>query len=80
MSGESDFYLRFYLIMFHPGMTWALPIKHQSVNPRVLTPFSAGTNSSKILCLMFVYISQKFVSGLILKILENLRFDDLCAE
>ena len=76
MSGESDFYLRFYLIMFHPGMTWALPIKHQSVNPRVLTPFSAGTNSSKILCLMFVYIFVlcRFVSWLIL------WFDDLRAE
>ena len=41
-----------------------------------------GTNSSKILCLMFVYVLLfcKFVSGLILWFLENVCFDDLSAE
>ena len=42
-----------------------------------------GTNSSKILCLVFVYVCfvlNKFVSGLILWIGEKLWFDDLCAE
>ena len=50
-----------------------------------------GTNSSKILCSMFVYVlcefvsglmyvSCKFVSGLILWFMDNLLFDDLCAE
>ena len=37
-----------------------------------------GTNSSKILCPMFVYVICKFVSGLILCFLGNLWFDDLC--
>ena len=32
------------------------------------------------LCLMFAYVLYEFVSGLILWILENLWFDDLCAE
>ena len=39
-----------------------------------------GTNSSKILCSMFVYVLCKFVSGLILWFLYNLWFDDLRAE
>ena len=42
-----------------------------------------GTNSSKILCLMFVYVCfvlYKFVSGLVLWSVENLWFDDLCTE
>ena len=38
------------------------------------------TNSSKILCLVFVYVLYKFVSGLVLWVLGNLWFDDLCAE
>ena len=38
------------------------------------------TNSSNILCLMFVYVLCKFVSGLILRFLENLWFDDLFAQ
>ena len=41
------------------------------------------TNSLKILCFMFVYecfIIYKFVAELILRILENLWFDDLSAE
>ena len=39
-----------------------------------------GTNSSKILCPMFVYVLCKFVSGLILWFMDNLWFDDLRAE
>ena len=39
-----------------------------------------GTNSSKFLRSMFVYVSCKFVSGLILWFMENLWFDDLRAE
>ena len=39
-----------------------------------------GTNSSKLLCLMFVSVLLKFVSGLIFWFLENLWFDNLCAE
>ena len=42
-----------------------------------------GTKSSKMLCLMFVYVCfvlYGFVSGLVLWILENLWFDELCAE
>ena len=40
-----------------------------------------GTNSLKILCLMFVYfLFYRFVSGLILWLGDNLWFDDLCAE
>ena len=42
-----------------------------------------GTDSSKILCLMFVYVLLllcKFVSGLILWFMDNLWFDDLRAE
>ena len=39
-----------------------------------------GTDSSKILCLMFVYVLCKFMSGLILWFLESLSFDDLCTE
>ena len=45
-----------------------------------------GTNSSKILCLMFVYVLLfiynicKFMSGLILWFYGNLWFDDLCEE
>ena len=38
------------------------------------------TNSSKVLCLMFVYVFCKFVSGLIVWFLDNLWFDDLRAE
>ena len=40
-----------------------------------------GTNSSKILCLMFEYffVLCEFVSGLILWLLDNLWFDDLRA-
>ena len=40
-----------------------------------------GTNSSKILCLMFLYVLVlcKFGSGLILWFLEDLWFDELCA-
>ena len=38
------------------------------------------TNSSKILCSMFVYVLCKFVSGLILWFMDNLWFDDLRAE
>ena len=39
-----------------------------------------GTNSSKILCPMFVYVLSKFVSWLILWFMDNLWFDDLRAE
>ena len=41
-----------------------------------------GTNSSKILCLMFCvyFVICKVVSGLILLFLGNLWFDDLCEE
>ena len=39
-----------------------------------------GLNSSKILSLMFVHVFCKSVTGLILRILENLWFNDLCAE
>ena len=40
-----------------------------------------GTNSSKILCSMFIYVVLcKFVSGLILWFIDNVWFDDLCAE
>ena len=39
-----------------------------------------GTNSLKILCLMFVYVLCKFVSGLILWFMDTMRFDDLPAE
>ena len=39
-----------------------------------------GTISSKFLCSMFVYVSCKFVSGLILWFMDNLWFDDLRAE
>ena len=38
------------------------------------------TNSSKILCLMYVHVFCKFVSGLILWFMGNLWFDDLRAE
>ena len=39
-----------------------------------------GTNSSKILCSMFVcFVLCKFVSGLILWFMDNLWFDDLRA-
>ena len=49
---------------------------------------SEGTNSSEISCLRLVYVccvcffffNDKFASGLILLILENLWFDDLGAE
>ena len=39
-----------------------------------------GTNSLKILCYMFVYVCYicQFVSGLILWVLGNLWFGDLC--
>ena len=39
-----------------------------------------GTNSSKILCPMFVYVLCGFVSCLILWFVDDLRFDDLGAE
>ena len=39
-----------------------------------------GTHSSKSLCLKFVHVFCKFVSGLLLWFLDNLRFDDLRAE
>ena len=39
-----------------------------------------GTNFSKMLCLMFVYVFCKFVSGLILWFLDNLWFEGLRAE
>ena len=41
-----------------------------------------GTNSSKILCLMFCvcFVICKIVSGLILWFLGNSWFDDLCEE
>ena len=39
-----------------------------------------GTNSSKTLCLMFVYVLCKFVSRLSLWFLENLWCDDLYAQ
>ena len=56
--------------------------------PSLMCFFNRGNteeaNSSKILCLMFVYvfILCKFVSGLILWgfFFDNLWFDDLCAE
>ena len=43
---------------------------------------SEGTNSSKILCSMFVYVLFYFnlCKGLILWLLNNLWFDDLRAE
>ena len=39
-----------------------------------------GTNSLKILCLVFLYVFCKSVSGLILWFCDNLWFDDFCAE
>ena len=41
-----------------------------------------GTNSSKILCSMFVHVLfyVNLCTGLILWFLNNLWFDDLCAE
>ena len=39
-----------------------------------------GTNSSKILSLIFLYFLCRFVSGLILWFFYNLWFDDLHAE
>ena len=42
---------------------------------------TGGSNSSKILCSMFVcFVLYKFVSGLILWFMDNLWFDDLRAE
>ena len=45
-----------------------------------LTGDIEGTNSSNILCLVFVYVLCKFVSGLNLLLLDNLWFYDSCAE
>ena len=39
-----------------------------------------GTNSLKLLCLIFVYVFCKFVSGLILWFWDNMWFDNLCVE
>ena len=39
-----------------------------------------GTNSLKVLCLMFVFVFCRLVSGLILWFLDNLWLDDLGAE
>ena len=41
-----------------------------------------GTNSAKILCSMFVYVLfyVNLCTGLILRVLNNLWFDDLRAE
>ena len=39
-----------------------------------------GTNFSKKICLMFLYVLCNFVSGLILWFSDNLWFDDLHAE
>ena len=39
-----------------------------------------GTNFSKKMCLMFVYVFCKFLSGLILCFFGNLWSDDLCEE
>ena len=44
------------------------------------TDNTEGTNSSKILFLIFVYVFCNFVSGLILWVWDNLWFDDLRAE
>ena len=58
--------------------------------PRLMCIFNRGntegTNSSKILCSMFVYVLKKknfyvnLCTGLILWFLNNLWFDDLTAE
>ena len=39
-----------------------------------------GTNSSEILCLMFVHVFCEFVPGLILQFLDYFWFNDLGAE
>ena len=39
-----------------------------------------GTDCWKMMCLMFVYVFCKFVSGLILWFLDNFLFGDLPAE
>ena len=48
--------------------------------PYVLFFLKEGTNPSTILYLMFVYVFCKFVSGLILWVLDDMWFDDLRAE
>ena len=50
--------------------------------PLSLVGNSDGTSFSKTLCLMFVCILCKFVSGIILCsfCVDNLWLDDLCAE
>ena len=54
--------------------------------PSLMCFFNRGdterTKSSKILCLMFVCVLfyVNLCTGLILWFLNNLRFDDLCAE
>ena len=39
--------------------------------------YTKGTNASKNICLMFVYVSCTFVSGLTLLFWDNLWFDGL---
>ena len=56
---------------------WEDP-QHQCV--LALFPFLTGAKISKKLCLVFVYVLYKFVSGLVLWVWGNLWFDDLCAE
>ena len=58
---------------------------HIPVCPSLMCFFNRGnaegTNSLKILCLMFVYfLFYRFVSGLILWLGDNLWCDDLCKE
>lgn len=74
-KGDDDFHARCRLTAVGPraGVT----------HPSLYRGNIKGTDSSKMSCLMFVYVCAAyvhFVPGLILYILENVWFDDLCAE
>ena len=68
--------ISFYTSFFKSGIDRSTEWSTIPTCPSLMCSFNRGnaegTNSSKIVCLMFVYVLFYF--------LENLCFDDLCAE
>ncbi len=75
-------FLRFFKICIDKLTEWSTIPACTSLTCFINRGDTDGTNSSKILCSMFVYVLFyiNLCTGLILRFLNNLWFDGLCAE
>ena len=79
----TEFSSPFFILFLKSGIDKSMEWSMIPMCPSLMCFFNRGdtegTNSLKILCLMFVYVFCTFVSGLILLFLDDLWFGDLHA-